>query len=255
LYQNLALNRTLRFTLLVLLSGLPLFTYSQTTAITSEGRKIILSSDGTWKYDLKDTVIVKFWSLDSTAVQSVTTVMDSATNQAHVEVVVTPPPPPPKPKLPPDLSCPALVDVTVTIQGDKWASVSRKITVEDEATKKGYSLSMYKSRNGPLIWTTKLLGPGQCIGADSKMFMVFKDGSVKQIENNGTENCDGNFILYFGGDYGNDNTLEIIRSKEIASLRVTTKQGYVEGNIPDDDSARFMAATNCMYNIPAAPKK
>jgi len=157
---------------------------------------------------------------------------------------------PPKPvvkKVPLNLDCSALVAVERSIQKDRFVAQSKTIKVATDSTT-GFAISFYKTKNGPLIWTTSISARGHCIKEEGKMLIVMKDGTRYQVENNGKPNCDGNFKLYFGGTYGKETQLESLQTLEVAAIKVWTSNSFVEETFSDDHSSLFKASINCMLS-------
>jgi len=231
---------------------------AQISAVTSDGRKVLLYPDGTWKYVFETDgrkVILNpdgTWRYETPADTSVTVrtgvpiAMDSVRTVA-VDSVRKAPPKPVVKKVPLNLDCSALVAVERSIQKDKFVAQSKTIKVASDSTT-GFAISFYKSKNGPLIWTTSINAKGHCIKEEGKMLIVMRDGKRFQVDNNGKDNCDGSFKLYFGGTYGKEDQLESFQSTEIAAIKVWTSNSFVEETFSDDHSSLFKASINCMLS-------
>ncbi len=234
---------------------------AQITAFTSDGRKVLLSPDGTWKYVFEDDGRKVILNPDGTwryaddtvrkavAVSTIASTIDGTPAPVDTtrKVVAVAAVKPPVKKAPLNLDCGALVAVERSIQGDKFVAQSKTIKVNSDTTA-GFSISFYKTKNGPLIWTIAMNAKGYCIEEENKMMIVMKDGTRFQVVNNGKPNCDGNFKLYFGGTYGHELQLESLTNKEVAAIRVWTSNSYVEENFTDDHSALFKASISCMMS-------
>jgi len=207
------------FATLVLVCCIFLESNAQIKATTADGKKVILNSDGTWKYDLKT---------------------DSLSRTQPDTAMVKPPPA--KPPL--NLDCSVLVSFQRELAGDKYVGVSKKMIVSEDS-KTGFTISFVKSKNGPLIWTTDILG-GQCVNEENKMTIVFTDGMRLLLGNDGKSNCEGTFTLYFGTTYGKEASLELFKTKEIAAIRVFTAKSYVESNFSEENALKFKASLNCI---------
>jgi len=231
---------------------------AQVTAFTSDGRKVLLYPDGTWKYVFETDgrkVILNpdgTWRYETPADTSVTvrTTVPIAIDSVRAVAVDSVKKVPPKPvvkRVPLNLNCSALIAVERSIQGDKFVAQSKTIKVASDSTT-GFAISFYKSKNGPLIWTTAISAKGHCIKEEGKMLIVMKDGTRYQVDNNGKPNCDGSFKLYFGGLYGKETQLESMQSQEIAAIKVWTSNSFVEETFSEDHSSLFKATINCMLS-------
>lgn len=230
---------------------------AQIKATTSDGRKVILSLDGTWKYDLeeieKDSTLLKNITLayDTASIKNepLTKTMPVVADSAVSVPVVVPPPPPVVKRPPPNLDCSALIAVQRSIDKEKFVGVLRKLVVSEDS-KTGFVISFYKTKHGPIIWTTNLMGyPGACIDEDTKMNVILKDGTTFKFTNEGGKNCEGNFKLYFGGNSGKEYAFELIQSMDIRAIRVWNSRISEDEFFAEDHAAIFKAAMHCILNI------
>lgn len=97
-----------------------------------------------------------------------------------------------------------------------------------------------------LIISIKAIGSGNCIDDDSKMNILFRDGTRLELKNNGKFNCKAKFTLYFGDYYKKTKELEILQTKEIETMRVWTSNGYVEEDLSLEQSKQFMKTIFCL---------
>ena len=227
---------------------------AQITAFTSDGRKVLLNPDGTWKYvfeeDGKKVILNpdgtwKYATATDSSVRVATNVPFDSAPAVVMDSVEKAPPKPVVKKAPLNLDCSNLVAVERSIQGDRFVAQSKTIKIASDTTT-GFAISFYKSKNGPLIWTTAINARGHCIKEEGKMLIVMRDGTRYQVENNGKPNCDGSFKLYFGGTYGKETQLESLQARDIAAIKVWTSNSYVEETFSDDHSSLFKASINCM---------
>jgi hypothetical protein len=227
---------------------------AQITAFTSDGRKVILNMDGTWKFvfdnDGKKVILNPdgTWKYegvkDSAGRVVIKPVRDSLKMLSPDSTRIAPVKPPVK-KAPLNLDCTALVGIERDITSDSWFGESRKIIVSDDS-KLGFSISFLNTKKGPVTWITTLLEGGHCIDETNKMIVVFKDGNRLQLVNDGKSNCTGTFTLYFTGVYGKETSLEAFKKMEISSMRVYYTKGYVDGSFTEENALRFKAALNCL---------
>ena len=198
---------------------------AQIKATTQDGKKVILSPDGTWKYDLeeieKDTTLLKNLTMarDSLGLKNVVVHDIPVVNDSSAHIPVIPPPPPPVVRKPPNLDCSALILVERSIDKEKFVGVLKKLVISEDS-KTGFNISFYKTRNGPIIWTTNVMGSGICMDEDTKMNLILKDGTTFKFTNEGGANCEGNFKLYFGGTSGKEYAFEIIQKMDVRAIRI-----------------------------------
>jgi len=85
-----------------------------------------------------------------------------------------------------------------------------------------------------------------CIPEKSKMIVAFTDGTTLESVNTTTFNCDGKQIHYFGSMYGTAPLLKELRVKDVKSIRIMTKKGFVEESLSAEKSVWFRTMINCM---------
>ena len=185
--------------------------YAQTEATTKEGKKVILDEDGTWKY-------VETSSGDTNRTK------DSTLN----------------------CDCSKLVSTnTDKVTGKSTIGSKNIILVLDNEGKTGFSFYFLKSKN-TLIFSTKAVGSGNCIDDDDKMLILFKDGTRTTIYNDADFNCKAKFTIYFGGSFGKKKQLELLKTKEIETIRVWTSQSYVQRDLTPKQSKELMNTIKCL---------
>lgn len=183
------------------------YVYSQIEATTSEGKKVILNSNGTWKY--ADEVI-----------QTKTTENNS--------------------------DCSAYISTEVDKVTGKTSVASKDmLVVSQDGGKNGFGIYVMQG-SGSTILSIQAVGAGNCIDDDNKMNILFRDGTRLELLNDGKFNCDAKFTLYFGGYGGKKNELEMLRTKEIETMRIWTSKGYVEENFTSQQSKELMSVIDCL---------
>lgn len=194
------------FSLIALLVTLKVV--AQNEAVTKDGKKVFLMSDGTWKY------------IDSTK-----------TNVASASY-----------------ECSDLIKInTDKITGETGVLAKDYIIVSDDGGKTGFSILLFKSSDR-IVEIIKAVGAGSCIDDVDKVNILFRDGTRLELLNNGKYNCDAKFTLYFGGIYGKKKELELLKTKEIESMRVWTSDSYVEKDFTPEQSKLLMKIIECLAN-------
>jgi hypothetical protein len=233
---------------------------AQSTAITSDGKKVLLNADGTWIYILETDSLPRSVDLpkphgerDASVAAEVPVVVapvitempgiDSASIAKPVVVV-----PVPKPKPPLVLDCPVLVSFERDVASDRYVGATRLQKVPTDSNV-GVKITFVKSKNNPLRWSLTVFGEKHCFAEDEKIRIAFKDGTNLMLENNGKKNCDGVFMLLFGNtaDSGKEDIMEKMRNVEISGIRVGSKS-FVDANFSEDDSKIFKASLNCLMS-------
>jgi hypothetical protein len=204
--------------------------HGQILATTKDGQRVVLYSDGTWKFEIE---------VDSNSLAG------SHGNVITAEAPVAPVVKPPKPKRIYSLECSALVDFERDITSDANVGVSRNITVLKDDSIPVVSLTLTKSKKGPLMWSSKIVG-SPCITTNNQMTIVLRDGKRYVLDTDSKANCNGTFLLSFGNLFGKELPLESMKTTEILGLRIGTAKGFVEANFDEEASRKFMAALNCL---------
>jgi len=187
------------------------YVYAQQTATLSNGDKIQVFNDGTWK-PFSDSSIV---------------------NVAQ----------------PFDSSCEALIlHEEDKMTGKKFAIAKEPIIVsknDDKALVISLQTPYLKSDNN-IIMAIKVFGGGGCIDENEKIQILFHDGSRMELRTDNKFNCDAKATVYFGGVFGKKAELRELLQKKISAMRVWTRNSYVEENFSDDNSKIFLYTLRCL---------
>lgn len=182
---------------------------AQTEATTSKGKKVILNDDGTWKY--KE--------------------MPAATNTETSNL---------------SGDCNKYIETTEDkVTGKSTTASKNMLIVSKDGGKKGFGIFLMKGEKSVII-SIQAVGAGGCIDDDAKMNILFRDGTRLELTNDGKFNCDAKYTLYFGGYFGKKKELELLKTKEIETMRIWTSKSYVEENFTDDQSNELLKSLNCI---------
>ena len=182
--------------------------FAQTEATTKDGKKVILNDDGTWKYDT-------------------TVVVEKTVN----------------------LECSELISTeTDKMTGKSSTAAKKTLIISDDGGKNGFGIFLMNSSSGSIIFSIQAVGAGSCIDDDNKMNILFRDGTRLELVNNGKFNCKAKFTLYFGGSFGKKKQLEMLRTKEIETMRIWTSKSYVEKDFTSEQSKQLMKTVDCLLN-------
>ena len=182
--------------------------FAQTEATTKDGKKVILNEDGTWKFDT-------------------TVVVEKTVNMECSELIST---------------------ETDKMTGKSSTASKETLIISDDGGKNGFGIFLMNSSSGSIIFSIQAVGAGGCIDDDNKMNILFRDGTRLELVNNGKFNCKAKFTLYFGGSFGNKKELEMLRTKEIETMRIWTSKSYVEKDFSSEQSKQLMQTIDCLQH-------
>ncbi|WP_028873703.1 hypothetical protein [Psychroserpens burtonensis] len=181
---------------------------AQTEATTKDGKKVILNENGSWEYD----------------------------ENIKTEKSVT-------------LDCSKLISTDTDKMTGKSSTSSKKVLmVSKNGGKNGFGIFLMKGSSGTIIISTQAVGAGGCIDDDDKMNVLFRDGTRMELVNNGKFNCKSKFTLYFGNSFGKKKELEMLRTKEIETMRIWTSKSYVEEDFTPEQGKELMQTIVCLLN-------
>jgi len=198
--------KKIAFLILVLITQ---FSIGQIKATTEDGKKVVLSEDGTWKYEQTET-------------------------ETKVETAIE------------NGNCDEYTMTTVDkVTGKSSVSSKGTIIVSKDGGKKGFGIIVLKSGKS-VILSIQAVGAGSCIDDDNKMNILFRDGTRLELRNDGKFNCKGNYTQYFGGSFGKKKQLEMLKTKEVEIMRVWTSKSYVEETFTEEQSDELMNTIRCL---------
>jgi len=176
-------------------------------ATTADGKKVILNSDGTWKYAEVENDTAKVNSSD-------------CSNWIATE--------------------------TDKVSGNTSTAAKNTLIVSTDGGKTGFGIFMMQSSKGGLILVIRAVGAGSCIDEGAKINILFTDGSRLELASEGDFNCKGKATVYFGGVFGKKKQLEELKTKKIQTMRVWTSDSYVEKDFTTDNQEEFYNVINCL---------
>lgn len=181
--------------------------FSQNQATTTDGKKVILNEDGTWKY-IEAEKQIKYSENNSDCSVYISTDLDKVTGKSTV----------------------AAKDMLI---------------VSKDGGKKGFGIYVLKGSNS-IIFSIQAVGAGNCIDDNNKMNVLFRDGTRLELVNEGKFNCDAKYTQYFGGAFGKRSELELFRTKEVETIRIWTSKSYVEENFTSIQSRELISVVDCL---------
>lgn len=176
-------------------------------ATTKSGKKVILNSNGTWKYveTKKDSIKANTTKCS----KWITTETDKVT-------------------------------------GSTTTAAKKSIVVSNDGGKKGLGIFMLNDSEGGLILLIQAVGASNCIDKGSKINILFVDGSRLELQSDGKFNCQGEATVYFGGIFGKEIELEELKTKKIETMRVWTNDSFVEKDFTNTNQDEFLNVINCL---------
>ena len=138
---------------------------------------------------------------------------------------------------------------TDTVTG-KITVVSKEVLmVSADHGKTGLSIySFLNSRSKVVIISIQAIGAGKCVDKGDKINILFEDDARLDLTNTNDFNCDGSSTLYFGGGLGNHNEMQLLLSRKVKTMRVWTRDDYMQVDFHDADAVTFMETLRCLFN-------
>lgn len=199
-------------------------------ATTKSGRKVILYTDGTWKYADEP---VKAENKPVVAEKPKKTIIKPVESK-----VATVPE-----------NCSELFE-TIEERKSGITTIRTKnmmILTEDNSSKE-IDLLLQKNSKGIISLVLHMIGAGDCIGDGNKVNIVYEDGSKTELNHDGFPNCNGEITISFGGNYGKKKQLEDLSLKKIKSIKAWTQKGTIQENLTAENQADFQKAMNCLLS-------
>jgi hypothetical protein len=138
-----------------------------------------------------------------------------------------------------------MLDIHYDKMDDKKTSTIKKRIAVSESGDKGFIIDFLKP--SVIIWSIDVVGgPSKCIEKGAKLQVLFEDDTRLTMTNNNKFNCDGSFVVYFGGNFGNEYNLIQFRTKKIITMRVYTSSGYHEEDLNDETATKLMNTFDCI---------
>lgn len=180
--------------------------FPQLKATTQDGKEILLNENGTWAFI--EASVEKDTSLD--------------------------------------LQCEDLISEEIDkVTGETTISAKEPLIISNKDEDK-LNILFVKGDRDVIIVLIQAIGASSCIDDDDKINILFRDGTRLELRNNGKFNCKSMNTQYFGGLFGKKKELNMLREKEIETMRVWTSDGYVEENFTLEQSAKFRLIMDCI---------
>lgn len=143
--------------------------------------------------------------------------------------------------------CSKYIDTIIDkVTGDTMIASKKTILITNDIDKKGFSISLIKERDNGLIFSINILGTSSCIEENSKVNILFTDGSRLELYNKEKFNCKGEVNLYFARLFGNLQQLNELKSKKIKTLRIWTTDKFIQKDFTDENSICILNTIDCL---------
>jgi hypothetical protein len=121
------------------------------------------------------------------------------------------------------------------------------INIQDDGGKTKLSIYCFlNSSRKVVIFSVQAVGAGKCVDKGDKVTILFQDGQELDLSNTNDFNCDGSSTIYFGGSLGRHNELNLLATRKIRTMRVWTRDDYVQKDIPDQQATAIMETIKCL---------
>lgn len=131
------------------------------------------------------------------------------------------------------------------VSGEKTAEIRTPIRVAKG--REALTFDLIKRPEGRMVdCIITVQGSGPCIDDDSKVNVLFADGTRKELENDASFSCDGYMFMFIGAE--DANTESYFCTKTIKTIRVWTSNGYAQVDIPPAKATALMNTFSCLMN-------
>ena len=138
-----------------------------------------------------------------------------------------------------------MLDIHYDKMDDKKTSTIKKRFSISESGSKGFVIDFLKP--SILLWSVDVVGgPSKCIDKNAKMQLLFEDDTRLTITSSNDFNCKGSFVVYFGGNFGKEYELNLLRTKKVKTMRVYTSSGYHQEDLSDEVAIKLMTTFDCI---------
>jgi len=192
-------------------------------ATTQSGKKVILYSNGTWKYATTDPKVSekdgkKKEPEKKSSPEPIALSGDCSENLENIE------------------------DTRTRIVTTRTKNL---IIIAEKNDRKEITISMQRGAKDVISIVFHPVGAGQCVGEGNNIIIFFTDGSRLDLINDFT-NCKGESTASLGGNYGRKKALSDLQSKKIKSIKIFTEEGFVLQNLSSANQEEFQQILNCL---------
>lgn len=129
----------------------------------------------------------------------------------------------------------------------KNISISKNtLIISSDSGESGFGIFMMKESANSLILVIHVVGAGSCIDKGDKINILFTDGSKMELPSESDFNCKGSAKVYFHGRFGKKDQLNQLKSKKIKTMRVWTRDTWLEKDFTLENQDEFLNVINCL---------
>jgi hypothetical protein len=136
---------------------------------------------------------------------------------------------------------------TDAVTGKSYVVGKESLVVSKDYKTKGLNISFIKSTS--LILSIKAVGAGRCIDEDSRIQILFTDGTRTELLTDGKFNCENTANVYFYDAFGKKKQAEELMTKDIKIMRVWTSSSYVEEEFNPEQATIFKNVFKCLSQL------
>jgi len=121
------------------------------------------------------------------------------------------------------------------------------INVSNDGGKTKLSIYCFlNSSRKVIVFSVQAVGAGKCVDKGDKITILFQDGQQLDLANTNDFNCDGSSTIYFGGSLGRQSELNFLATKKIKTMRVWTRDDYLQKDFPDKEATAVLETVKCL---------
>lgn len=138
---------------------------------------------------------------------------------------------------------------TDSASGKQTRVANSEMLISEDGGKTGLSIYSFMNTSGKVIVVSiQAFGAGHCVDKGDKINILFTDGTRLDLTNTNDFNCDGSSTLYFGGGLGKKDEMKILASKKVKTMRVWTRDDYMQNTFSTEQATAFMETLKCLSN-------
>lgn len=204
------MRKKLLFLIFLVIAGITV--EAQIKATTNDGQAVILNGDGSWLYPEEDSAVLTSSNMEE------------------------------------EISCADVISTTEDkVTGETTTASKETLVISDDDGSTGFGmLFLLTSDESTIVWNIQAVGASSCIEDDSKMNILFRDGTRAELTQDGGFNCEADFTLYLGSVFGREEELKNLSTKQIEIMRVWTSDGFVEKDITELHSKKIKQSFSCL---------
>ena len=134
-----------------------------------------------------------------------------------------------------------------SVSGIETLAAKDLINVSDDGGKTKLSIYCFlNSSRKVIVFSVQARGAGKCVDKGDKIVILFRDGHELNLSNTNDFNCDGSSTIYFGGSLGKSGELNLLATQKIKTMRVWTRDYYLQKYFPDKEATAVMETIKCL---------